>query len=101
MHQHRQVSTGLRYTFCVLTFGVKVLASSGQDRLSVFQIKISPFQDSKMDDWFYDEGDAREGSVVKVGFKPRENIKLLQGNHDLGGMNQREKIGLWAESFEF
>ena len=31
----------------------------------------------------------------------RENIKLLQGNHDLGGMNQREKIGLWAESFEF
>ena len=54
-----------------------------------------------MDDWFYDEGDAREGSVVKVGFKPRENIKKLQGNHDLGGMNQREKIGLWAESFEF
>ena len=51
MHQHRQVSTGLRYTFCVLTFGVKVLASSGQDRLSVFQIKnlsIPRFQDGRL-----------------------------------------------------
>ena len=57
-------------------------------------MKVIASSDSKMDDWFYDEGDAREGSVVKVGFKPRENIKLLQGNHDLGGMNQRGKIGL-------